>query len=285
MNYASDAGHLCLRYLYFSRVNWEVKQAPDVGLQFIFARGRAAEQECDIELKEAGFHITEHERPYEWQEQNIRGKIDRMLLVNGVAYPCEYKTLSPFQFDKINSVQDMLDSDKLYLHNWPAQLLLYQLMSNSQYGLFYIKNSLTWYPKEIWSNLYDYLEYAEHILDKLERVNHAVEHEIVPIQDIEDTSICRECPFFLWCNPDIKYGAEGDLLTDPELLEDLEERERLEEGSKRFKQLDKKCKARLEGVEKAWIGDFSITGHQVTRHLKAQEAKESSFWQLKIRRL
>jgi len=87
VNYASDAGHECERFLYLARVAWDKKTPHDAGTELIFRRGRLAEKIIDEELSDAGFQIVEHSRPYEWKKFQVRGKIDRKIMVNGSRYP------------------------------------------------------------------------------------------------------------------------------------------------------------------------------------------------------
>lgn len=285
VNYASDAGHPCERYLYLARKEWTQKLVPDVGLLFIFARGKAAEAVCDAELKAAGYMLVEHSRPYEWKEYKIRGYIDRKILVDGKRIPCEYKTCAPYSFDKINNIQDMFNSDRHYIRQWPTQLLLYMWMAESEQGLFYIKNSLTWYPKALWVNLHDYDNYIEWTLQKLERVNSCVTKGLIPDPFTEDPAMCRDCSFIHACEPDLRLGKGFEIMDNSTLEEELEERERLIEPYKRYKQVDKKVKESLQGVEKAVVGNFLIEGKEEVRPVNAQPAREDRFWKLNIKRI
>jgi hypothetical protein len=285
VNWASDAGHPCVRYLVFSRIAWQMKVPPDTTLQFIFKRGAAAEAVIDEELKLAGFKIVEHGRPYEDESLKIRGKIDRKLEIDGVRVPVEYKTVSPREIDHINSVEDMIAHDKVYIRQWPAQLLLYMLMSGSDLGLFYLKNSLTWYPKSIWVTLAEKMPYVYGLIDKLREVNYHAEKGIVPEIWPADISICDRCGFFLPCEPIKHFGAEAQIMLQTELEDLLDERGRLQDSYKRYGVVDKQVKEQFEGVEKAICGHWLIEGKEQAMEVKPQTARTNRFWKLKIERI
>lgn len=285
VNRASDAGHPCVRYLVFSRIAWQMKIPPDTTLQFIFKRGSAAEAVCDEELKLAGFKIVEHGRNYEDESLQLRGQIDRKMEIDGRRIPVEYKTISPREIDKLNSAQDMLDHDRVYIKQWPAQLLLYMLMSGADQGLFYLKNSLTWYPKSIWVDLAEHMTYVYGLVDKLRVVNDNVKKGVSPEIWPEDFEICDNCGFFLPCEPIKHFGAEAKIMLQTEIEELLDERGRLIEPHKRYGQVDKQVKEQFEGVEKAICGHWLIEGEGQIREVKPQPARTDSFWRLKIQRI
>lgn len=285
VNYASDAGHPCERYLYFSRAAWDEKAPLDLGLKFIFDRGNHIESYMLSSLAGAGYEIVEQQRPYEWKDLELRGRIDLKLRINGALIPGEIKSVSPFYFHKFNSVEDMLNADRYYYRSWPAQLLLYELMDNSPIGLFFLVNALTWRPKTIEVPLNSYLDYTEGILKKLERVNRHIKSGQGPSSFPGDMSICPDCGFFHVCNPDLTMGQEVDILNDPELEHLLQERERNQEARKIYNDADKIVKQRLKGIEKALIGDFLIEGQEQVRNVKAQPAREDRFWKLTITRM
>jgi len=285
VNWASDAGHPCIRYLVFSRIAWDKKAPYDVGLQFIFDRGRAAESVIDAELKLAGFKVVESERPYEDKGLQLRGKIDRKIEVDGARIPLEYKTVSPREIDSIAIVGDMIENHRVYIRQWPAQLLLYMLLSGSPQGVFYFKNSLTWYPKDIWVNIEDHFDYVYSLIDKLKVVNEWVEKGEPPDTWPDNFSICDRCAFALLCGSEKHFGAEAEIYDRPDIEEKLEEREKLKAYSDQYDDLDKEIKGYFKGVEKAICGTFLITGKEVVREMKPQPARTDRFWKLTIARL
>jgi hypothetical protein len=283
VNWASDAGHPCIRYLVFSRTAWDKRKPHDVGLQFIFDRGRAAEDVIDAELKMAGFKVVEASRPYEDKGLQVRGKIDRKIEVDGVRVPLEYKTVSPREIDSIATAGDMIESKRTYIQQWPAQLLLYMLLSGSKDGVWYMKNSLTWYPKDIWVKLEDHMEYVFDLMAKLNTVNEWVAKNEAPEAWPSDFSVCDNCAFLLHCQPEVHFGKEAEIYDRPDLEGELEERERLKAYADRYEEVDREIKQYFKGVEKALCGRFLIEGKEVVREMKPQPARTDRFWKLTIK--
>jgi hypothetical protein len=283
VNRASDAGHPCIRYLVFSRIAWDKRRPHDVGLQFIFDRGIAAETTMDEELKIAGFKVVEAERTYEDKGLQLRGTIDRKIEVDGVRVPLEYKTVSPREINNIAIAEDMMNSKRVYIQQWPAQLLLYMLLSGSPDGVWYFKNSLTWYPKDIWVKLEDHMEYVFKLVDKLRVVNDYVGRKEAPDMWPEDYSVCDNCAFLLHCQPEVHFGKEAEIYERPDIEEKLEERESLKDYKDRYEDVDKEVKDYFKGVEKALCGRFLIEGKEVVREMKPQPARTDRFWKLTIK--
>jgi len=285
VNWASDAGHPCERYLFLSRVAWDKRKPHDVTLQCIFERGRAAEDVIDKELKTANFKVVEHERPYELKEFELRGRIDRKIEVDGKRIPVEYKTISHNEVNSIALVDDMIHSKRSYIRLWPAQLLLYMDMSDSDEGLFYFKDSLTWYPKTISAELNPYRDYLSKIYEKLLRVNEAVRTNTLPDRFPEEMMFCSNCAFLELCGPERHFGLEAEIYERPDLEELLEERDKLREMADRYNRVDAEVKGHFKGVEKAIVGRFLVEGKEVIRYMKPQPAREDRFWKLNITRL
>jgi len=283
VNHASDAGHPCIRYLVFSRIAWDKRAPHDVGLQFIFDRGVAAESVMDKELAMAGFKIVEAQRDYEDKGLQLRGRIDRKIEVDGVRIPLEYKTVSPREIDSIATPGDMIESKRVYIQQWPAQLLLYMLLSGSSQGVWYFKNSLTWYPKDIWVNLEDHMDYVFVLINKLKIANEYVAKGEPPDLWPSNFATCDNCAFLLHCKPEVHYGKEAEIYQRPDIEEMLEEREGLRESYAKYLALDDDVKGYFKGVEKVLCGRFLIEGKEVVREMKPQPARTDRFWKTTIK--
>jgi CRISPR/Cas system-associated exonuclease Cas4 (RecB family) len=231
------------------------------------------------EIQEAGYTVLEQQRPYTWSRLQLTGHIDGKILVGKKAYPIEIKTINPYDFEKINSVEDLLSSEKFWLRKYPAQLTLYMLLSEEETALLYLKNALTWEPKSIWITL-DY-DFADELVRKLEDVNKHVRDNTVP-EGINDADICPDCPFFHICLPEIK-GEGLPIQDDQDLIAILEEWESLRPAYTRYQQLDAILKQRLEGVERLMVGNWLITGRWLER--KGYVVEPGRYWQRKIRKI
>ena len=282
-NHASEAGHECERYLYYQRTAWDKKDPHDVTMQFIFDGGNDIERQAIRELQDAGFNVVEQQRAFYWPDLEVTGRIDARIQINGNLVPLEVKGLNHREWTNLNSIDDMLNSNAPWVRRYPAQLLLYQMMSGEEYGIFYIKSKSTYVPKVIWCRLYDYLDYTEQVLKKLERVNKAVKTGQIPDRIPFDEKICFDCPYFTLCQPDAKLAEGAEILVDPELQEALERREQLKEYKKEYEEVDKYVKQRLKGVKRAIIGNFVIEGKEVTGIRKPSPGGPYSYWKTWIK--
>ncbi|MDD5490079.1 MAG: hypothetical protein PHP25_05380, partial [Candidatus Moranbacteria bacterium] len=168
-NRASEAGHPCLRFLVLSRLEPDKKVLHDVNLQRIFDLGNVFEKAVLQELQEAGVNVVEQQRPFEWKKFQLSGHIDGKIQVGDKLIPIEIKSCSPNSFAEVEkkSPADLINSKKIWLRKYPAQILLYMLMDGSEAGLLVFKNKVTGRLHQVNYYLDDVaLEYAESILKK-----------------------------------------------------------------------------------------------------------------------
>lgn len=276
VNRASQCGHPCERYLVLSRTRWQEKTLHDVNLQFIFEGGNLIEDMALQEIRDAGITVIEQQRAFEWKDIELTGHLDAKIILNGKAIPLEVKGYSHYQFEKLNSIADFFNSKKHYIQMAPAQLYMYMMNTESETGIFYLKDKLTYRPKTISVEL-DY-DYCEKIVQKLERVNKHVAENTLP-DPIDNYDICQDCGFNHICLPDLKAEAI-EITDDPEFEEKLTRREELSLVIKEYRELDREIKKNIEGKERLMIGDFLITGKYIER--KGYEVKPSKYWKSKI---
>ena len=281
-NRASEAGHPCERYLVLHRLKWHDAKLHDVKLQLIFDEGNHQERILLRDLEEAGVQIIEQQRDYHWPELQLTGHLDgKAVLSPTEAAPIETKSMSPHIWERVNTLDDLLYSDKPWLQKYPAQIQLYLLLANAERGFLILKNKSTGELKEIEVRLD--LTYAESILKKLERVNAHVAAGTVPPAIPYDEDVCDRCPFFqTTCLVEVRRTAL-ELSDDSELAEKLQRRETLKDAAKEYDTLDKEIKTAVKGLEKVACGNFLILGKEVSR--KAYEVKASSYWQATIKSL
>lgn len=283
VNRASEAGHPCEKYLVFSRTRWQEKMLHEAHVEFIFEGGRIIEEMAVTDLKEAGFTIVEQNRPYFWKEFQLSGHVDFKVLIGNAlageksfAYPVEVKGLNQFDFDKLDSVEDFLESKKSWIKKYPSQLVLYMLMDNIEFGCFYLKRIPGFKPKQIWISL-DYT-FAEEILKKLERINKHVKEGTIP-EGINNPEICQYCGFLHICLPEM-VGKEIEIIDEVEIEEDIKWCEKHKTIKSEYEKRDKRWKQSLKGKEKVLIGDYIIIGKWVKRKGYTVEALE--YWQSDI---
>lgn len=286
-NRASSLGHPCTRYLVFDRTRWEEKTLHNERLQMIFDLGNDIEQRVLKDLTEAGLTIIEQQRSFSWPEYQITGHIDAKLIIDDV-YPIEIKSTSPFVFDKINSIDDMLKSKYAYMRAYPGQMMLYLLMDNKEKGFFILKNKVTGAMKEIPVDL-DYA-LGESLLKKAEAINAHVANKTLPDPIEYDENVCSECGYNHICVPD-RIGKEVEVIDNEELEGLLKRYEELKPSTKEYDEVDKRISEIVNGKEKLLVGNYFITGswrkttkYNVPADVKTQYAEESKYWVKKIQR-
>ncbi len=243
-NYASSAGHPCVRNLVYQRLNWQEKLLPPAERLLIFREGNMHEEAILRLLGDAGLTVVEQQRPFEWKQLNVRGKIDGRIKGNGRLIPLEVKSCNQFDFEAINSVEDLRNSAKFWVRGYYDQFQLYLFMSNEPDGILLFKNKQSGALKQFVIPI-DY-EYAEKIAKKMELVNKHVADETYPDR-ITDKSVCQYCDFRHICLPD-EASESINIVEDQELLELLDAREKLRAQAKDYEAIDKKIKDRLDAV-------------------------------------
>lgn len=279
---ASNLGHPCERYLYLLIKNWEEQKPHDVGLQNIFDLGNTLEEHTIKNIKEAGYEVlTPTQRSWQLDVKGgiITGREDiRIKDENGELLPVEIKGISPFEFDKLNSVDDFLKSKKSYIKGYPAQLLVYMLHFGKEKGFFALTNKLTGETKFI-EVPFDY-DLGEEYLSKAERIYKALA-ENEPPEACDDISHCENCQLAHICGECKRVPTDIDL--DEELDELINRKNELAAAKKEFDQLDKEIKAKVGEREKVLTGEYLIERKASVR--KAYTVPEQVSYRLYIKRL
>jgi CRISPR/Cas system-associated exonuclease Cas4 (RecB family) len=280
-NRASEIGHPCLRYLVYNRTNWADKTMPSVELQFIFDGGNMIHQLARKQLENLStIQLVENEASFEWKEYQITGRLDGKITKDyKTRYPIEVKGISHWDWQKINCMEDMLYSDKPWLKKYPAQLMIYMLQNNAEYGLFYLISKMTFAPKAIWMHLSDGSEYefAESLLKKAELVNKHVKENTLPDRT-DDFDICSKCPFSHICLPDLSKNAVR--FNDTVLLENLTILDQNKEAKNQYEKADEVVKEMVKGKTNFMCGDFYVTGKYTSK--KEFVVKAQKYWQKKV---
>ena len=245
---ASNVGHPCERYLYLSIKNWEDKKLYTETTQCIFDLGNKIEEYVIQTLKDAGFEvITPTIRAWKVEKPLITGREDlRIKLEDGQFYPVEVKGLSPQEWDKLNSVQDFLNSKKYYVRAYPAQLYIYMYQFGKEKGYFALCNKLTGEIKLI-EVPFDY-EYAEKILQKAERIYKCLQKNELP-SSCDDISVCEYCDLAHVCTANIKR-VETDVDTTGELDELIDKKQELAPAYREYSEINDKIKKAVGEREK-----------------------------------
>ena len=279
---ASNLGHPCERYLYLLIRNWQEVKPHDVGLQNIFDLGNTLEEHTIKNIKEAGYEIiTPTQRSWQVDVKGgvITGREDiRIKDENGELLPVEIKGISPFEYDKLNSVDDFLKSKRTYIQGYPAQLFVYMLHFGKEKGFFALTNKLTGETKFI-EVPFDY-ELGEVYLSKAERIYKALAAEEAPAA-CDDISVCENCPLAHICGECRRLPADIDI--DDELDELINRKQELAAAKKEYETVDKEIKQKIGEREKVITGQYLIERKQFLK--KAFTVPESVQYRINIKRL
>ena len=242
-NRASNMGDECIRRLVYFRVAWNKQLMPNVELQMIFDEGNIQEDALMNDLRSAGITIIEQQRAFSWPEHQISGMIDARVRDNGSVYPLEAKSMSPFIWDGVNSLEDF--NKYPWVKKYLSQMVLYLLMSNSETGIFILKNKSTGRIKQINVNLSDHLQLGEDLLQKADRINAHIVNKTYP-DKINNFKVCSECAFRHICLPEILAKGGIEFFDNEALEKSLERRQELQVFSKEYKQVDEQIKEELK---------------------------------------
>jgi len=291
-NRASEAGHPCIRFLVLSRLKPEEKELPSIDLQRIFAEGNLHERDILLRLQQSGLQIIEQQRPFEWKKFELTGHIDAKISINGKAIPLEIKSCSPNIFPAIKplSGMDLVKAKQSWVRRYPAQILLYMLMSNSEEGIMLIKCKGTGEisQKEFYLTE-EALEYADEILKKLEKVNEYVaKKEVPPAEWIDE---CETCAFRRTaCLPDFKADTLN-IQFDPELEAKLNRYWELKPLATEFDEIAKELRERFQGQSVLlWpylieSKEYTYTAYEIPPDIKSQYAQKRQGFRFSVKKL
>lgn len=267
-NYAYRAGATCPRELAYWRLHPELALAEDPGLLIIFEHGKWVEKEAVAQLEGAGYEVTERDAAFEWKAMQLRGRMDCKVRMDDRKRPVEVKGYHPNVWERLNSIEDFLGSDREWLRRVPGQLLSYILCDGtSEQAFLYLLNKASGKPKSIPLALEGRtLEWGEAMLKRLEIVNAAVARKELPPRIEFDEDVCGVCPFRGHCLKDVPAGKSPVVLSPEDATELhalLQEREALTASKKRYETVDKEISKMVKGYERVVLGDYLVTGKEV----------------------
>lgn len=276
----SSIGHPCSRYVYLCITNFQDRTPPDVGLQAIFGLGNTLETHVIEKIKEAGFEvITPTDHSFRIEPQNITGREDlRIKDENGELIPVEVKSISPFEFDKLNCFDDFVNNKKPFIRAYAAQIQLYMYQFAKPYGFFALINKLTGEIKFIRIDL-DY-DYCEKVLQKAEYINKCLAEKTMP-EACDEIGFCDHCDLQHICGQVKRIPADVEL--DDELENLINRKEELKAAKAEYEAVDKEIKARVGEREKVITGTYLIERKSFVK--KEYTVPESTQYRISIKRL
>lgn len=263
---ASNIGHPCERYLYLLIKHWEEQEPHDDGLQNIFDLGNSLEAYTIQKLRDSGLEIiTPTQRSWKVENPLITGREDIRIKdpEDGQLYPAEIKGLSPFEWERLNSIEDFYNSKRYYVRGYPAQLMVYCWRFEKEKGFFILTNKLTGKIKVI-EVPFDW-DKADALLKKGERIYAALADETgntVPAAT-EDSSVCEECGMRHLCTACVQR-AEMDI-DDGELEALIDRKTELAPAYREYNDVNDDIKRVVGQREKVFAGKYVVTVKEIHR--------------------
>jgi hypothetical protein len=277
----SSVGHPCNRYVYLCITNYADRKPPDETLQSIFAVGNALEALVIEKVKEAGYEvITPTYRSFRIEPQGITGRDDLRIKdpVTGDLIPVEVKSISPFEFDKLNCFDDFAKNKKPYIRAYAAQIQLYMLHFGKEYGFFALINKLTGQIKFIRCE-FDY-DYCEKVLAKADYINDCLKAKEPP-EACDEIGLCENCDLAHICGTCKRIPVDVEL--DDELDKLIKRQNELSKAVNEYNAVDREIKAKVGEREKVLTGDYIIERKPVSK--EAYTVPASTYYRLNIKRL
>lgn len=281
---ASNIGHPCERYLYLLIKHWDKQDPHDVGLQNIFDFGNSVEAYTIQKLKDAGLEvITPTQRSWKVENPLITGREDVRIKdpEDGQLYPAEIKGLSPYEWERLNSIDDFYNSKRYYVRGYPAQLMVYCWKFEKEKGFFVLTNKLNGCIKII-EVPFDW-DRADAILKKGERIYAALADDTgrtIP-DACDDISVCGECSMRHLCTAEhSRVEAEID---DGELEDKINQRMELAPYKKEYEAVDADIKALMHDRDRVLAGQFLVEKKVIHKREYVVKARDEA--RVTIRRI
>lgn len=255
---ASNIGHPCERYLYLLIRHWEEQEPHGERLQHIFDLGNSMEEYTIKMLKQAGLTVIQP-KDYSWKVENplITGREDIRIEdpEDGQFYPAEIKGLSPFEWEKLNTVEDFYNSKHHYVRAYPSQLLVYMWKFEKEKGFFVLTNKLTGEIKII-EVPFDW-DRADEMLKKGERIYAALNGDGDIPDCTDDMSVCEECGLKHLCSGCHK-STEMEF-DDGELEDLLDQKEALAPAYREYNKISDQIKSCVGERDKVFAGKYLVS--------------------------
>ena len=195
-----------------------------------------------------------------------------------ICTPVEVKSISPFEFDKLNCFDDFVNNKKPFIRAYAAQIQLYMYQFAKPYGFFALINKLTGEIKFIRIDL-DY-EYCEKVLQKAEYINKCLAEKTMP-EACDEIGFCDHCDLQHICGQVKRIPADVEL--DDELENLINRKEELKAAKAEYEAVDKEIKARVGEREKVITGTYLIERKSFVK--KEYTVPESTQYRISIKRL
>ena len=272
---ASNIGHPCERYLYLLIRFWEEQQPHDEGLQNIFDLGNSIEEYTIKKLRDAGLEvITPVSRSWKVENPLITGREDVRIKdpETGELFPAEIKGLSPYEWERLNTVEDFFNSKRYYVRGYPAQLMVYCWKFEKEKGFFILTNKLTGELKII-EVPFDW-DRADALLKKAERIYAALSDKsgnTVP-EACDDLTVCENCQMRHLCTA--AHDRPASEIDDGELEDAIDRKNELAPYYREYNEIGDRIKKLVGERDTVISGKYVVTTKIIKRAEYTVAARE-----------
>jgi hypothetical protein len=231
-NRCSVLGHPCTAFCFYDRtVPLRLRREIPASLAMIFAEGRDQERNFQRDLMEMGYDVSMQQGTIEWRKFEIVGHRDFRISRGDHSVRAEFKSVSPFIFEKLKTAQDIRNYSWWAVRKWYGQTVLYMLLDDVQEYWLVLKAKsggaicivpFAW-NDEMWED-------AGRLVDKAQKINGMIAawrkdeaFDPPPADKLSDAKICTECEFFTVCAPAVHFGP-GAAFLDGERSTELEQK-------------------------------------------------------------
>jgi hypothetical protein len=267
--------------------HWQHRPPPDAWLSERFQRGHDIETFVVRELLDLGFELTESQMTCVVRDcddtQLCTAHIDGRLRWNGLRPVFECKSLNPFVWAKIKSVEDFTRMGS-WAAKYPRQLILYMYACDEPNGLFLLDDCLGHW-KLIPVKLEDHIDECQAIIQRLRQVVDA-KAAGAELPTIDNPAVCKECWAYKTgvCHPAMIHEDGISIVDDETLLEAMEVVRANRDGAKSYKDAESLVKDyfKVRGEGEYLVGRAVVTtktqrrtAYDIPADVKQKYASES----------
>lgn len=267
----------CSRQMVYSITHWDQKKLHDARLQARFNEGHKQEDKFKAELREIlqdlGSDLVEDQAylPKAMTDKyRVTGRIDSKFVFIGRRLPLEIKSMHPNVYERINTLQEMLE-DPFQKRN-VNQLMMYLFGHDEEFGMFALTDCLGH-----WKFVACQLDYAytESLLKRVEEVNRNVDAKTLPARIPYNSKLCGFCDFAHICLPDVINEARTVFVDDKAMEDALNRRSELDPLRKEYADLDENLKEafKAKNVPLAVVGDWTLTRKETKKGIRVEIEK------------
>lgn len=276
----------CARQGVYDFVEWKTKQLWGADSMARMNQGHIQERALVAELLQDGWEIVEEQSPISdamRKKYNLSGYIDFKIKWEGKRVPLEIKSMNPNLFQRVNTLEDMVQYH--WMRKYLRQKQLYLMGMNEPAGLFFLTDCLgkwKFIPVKFDQSA------ADASLKMVEEIHLNVSSGTLPPKIKFDSEVCGNCSFVAICKPDIENeGAK--FIDDAVALELLQRREQMKPYADDYDSAHEALKEMFKGVPLSVIGDYTVSGKKTTRtsydipdDVKKQYATKVEGWKVNI---